>query len=70
MKADILILTSFEIGLFVWMIVYQVGIWNYQLPTNSVTYWWMMQVGMVLGFVTAMPVNWWLIKKGIKEPCA
>lgn len=70
MKADILSLTSFEVGLFGWMIIYQVGIWDYQLPVDSATYWWMMQVGMFLGSVTAMPVNWWLIKKGIKEPCA
>ncbi|MFC7482973.1 DUF4396 domain-containing protein [Luedemannella flava] len=26
-----------------------------------------MQVGMMLGFVTAYPVNAWLIRKGIKE---
>jgi len=32
------------------------------------TYWWMMQVGMAVGFATAMLVNWFLIKKGIKEP--
>lgn len=30
----------------------------------------MMQIGMVIGFGTAMPVNWWLISQGIKEPCA
>jgi hypothetical protein len=27
----------------------------------------MMQIAMVLGFITAFPTNWWLIKKGIKE---
>lgn len=70
MKADILSLTSFGVGLFGSMVAYQVGIWQYQLPMNSATYWWMMQVGMFIGFGTAMPVNWWLIKKGIKEPCA
>ncbi|MEO8081682.1 MAG: DUF4396 domain-containing protein [Caldimonas sp.] len=26
-----------------------------------------MQVAMVAGFVTAYPVNWWLIRAGIKE---
>lgn len=69
-KADILSLTSFEIGLFGWMIIYEVAIWNYRLPMNTWTYWWMMQIGMVLGFATAMPVNWWLITKNIKEHCA
>ena len=27
----------------------------------------MMQLGMFLGFLTSYPVNWWLIRKGIKE---
>ncbi|KAL9106713.1 MAG: hypothetical protein Q9227_008282 [Pyrenula ochraceoflavens] len=69
-KADILSLTSFEIGLFGWMVAYQVGIWNYRLEMTTWTYWWMMQVGMILGAATAFPVNWFLIGKGIKEPCA
>ena len=69
-KADILSLTSFEVGAFGWMVAFQVGIWGYGLEMTTWTYWWMMQVGMVLGFGTAVPVNWWLIGKGIKEPCA
>ena len=43
-KADILSLTAFELGLFGWMVAYQVGIWHYQLQTNSWVYWWQMQV--------------------------
>jgi hypothetical protein len=27
----------------------------------------MMQVAMLFGFVTAYPVNWWLLKVGLKE---
>jgi hypothetical protein len=27
----------------------------------------MMQIAMVVGFLTTYPVNWWLIRKGIKE---
>jgi hypothetical protein len=69
-KADILSLTAFEIGLFGWMVAYQVGIFGYRLEMNTWTYWWMMQVGMFLGFWTAAPVNWWLITRNIKEPCA
>ena len=26
-----------------------------------------MQLAMALGFATALPMNWWLIKTGIKE---
>jgi len=69
-KADVLSLTSFEVGAFGWMVAYQVGIWGYRLSMTTWTYWWMMQVGMAMGFATAMPINWFLIKKGIKEPCA
>jgi hypothetical protein len=27
----------------------------------------MMQIGMVAGFFTSYPINWWLLRKGIKE---
>ena len=27
----------------------------------------MMQVGMMIGFATAYPMTWWLLKMGIKE---
>ncbi|KAK4503436.1 hypothetical protein PRZ48_004351 [Zasmidium cellare] len=68
-KADILSLTSFEVGAFAWMIIYQVGIFNYKLEMTTWTYWWLMQMGMNLGYATAVPMNWWLLTKGIKEPC-
>ena len=28
----------------------------------------MMQIGMIVGFITAYPMNWWLVQVGIKEP--
>jgi len=67
-KADFASLTAFEIGLFGWMAIYQVGIWDWRLGMVNTVYWWMMQVGMILGFVTSYPMNWVLIKYGIKEP--
>jgi hypothetical protein len=48
------------------MVIYQVGIWDYKIIMIGWTYWWMMQVGMFLGFWTAVPINWWLIKKAIE----
>ena len=27
----------------------------------------MMQLGMLIGFGTSYPMNWWLIRRGIKE---
>ena len=44
LKADVLSLVFFEIGLFGWMAIFQIAIFNWRLEMNTVTYWWMMQV--------------------------
>jgi hypothetical protein len=67
-KADTLSLTAFEIGLFGWMALYSIVIFHEGLHPDSPVYWFMMQIGMVLGFATSYPVNWWLLRSGIKEP--
>lgn len=69
-KADFLSLSFFEIGLFGWMAIFQFAIFGEKLPMDGVVYWWMMQIGMFLGHWTAFPINYWLIKEEIKEPCA
>lgn len=66
-KADTLSIVAFQAGLFGGMAVYQRLIWNPGLPKTTATYWMMMQLAMILGFFTAMPVNAWLIRKGLKE---
>ena len=43
-KADVLSLLSFEVGLFAWMALFQIAIFEWRLEMNTVTYWWMMQV--------------------------
>ena len=43
-------------------------IWKPPLPIDSSSHWFMMQIGMMLGFVTSWPVNRWLLRHGIKEP--
>ena len=68
-KADVVSLTSFEVGAFGWMVAFQVGIFGYRIDMNTWLYWWMMQIGMALGACTAFPVNYWLIKHKVKEPC-
>jgi len=30
------------------------------------TYWFMMQIGMVLGFIASFPANWYLVRAGVK----
>lgn len=66
-KADTLSIVAFQVGLFGWMALYTLVIWRPPLMVPSPEHWFMMQVGMVIGFFTAWPVNAWLIRKGIKE---
>ncbi|GAA1479145.1 DUF4396 domain-containing protein [Nocardioides aestuarii] len=68
-KADILSLTAFEVGLFAWMVFQALVLFPEPDPVrpDSPVYWFGMQVGMCLGFVTAYPVNAWLISRGVKE---
>jgi hypothetical protein len=66
-RADTLSIVAFQVGLFAWMIISAKLLWQPPLQINTSTHWWMMQVGMILGFFTAYPVNRWLVKKGWKE---
>lgn len=67
LKADTLSLIAFEVGLFGWMALVQKLWFAPGLDAADPVFWFMMQVGMSVGFVTAYPANWWLVKKGIKH---
>jgi Domain of unknown function (DUF4396) len=69
-KSDTLSVLGFEVGLFGWMAVAHYVIWEPPLPIDSSSHWFMMQIGMMMGFVTSWPVNRWLLQHGIKEPMA
>ena len=68
-KADILSLTAFEVGLFAWMAFQALVLFPrpHTIDPSSPVYWFGMQIGMCLGFLTAYPVNAWLIRRGTKE---
>jgi hypothetical protein len=65
-KADTVSLVAFEIGMFVWMGLTNKVFFSSPLHPDSVVYWFMMQIAMVVGFLTTYPANWLLIRKGIK----
>lgn len=66
-KADTLSLIAFEVGLFGWMALMRFVLFHPKLEPDQPAYWFMMQVGMAVGFATSYPVNRWLIRRGIKE---
>ena len=67
LQADTLSLTSWQIGMYGWMAISIFIIFNRKLEATDPIFWFLMQIGMLFGFITAYPVNWWLMKKGIKE---
>lgn len=66
-KADTISLIAFEIGMFGWMAIVHFLLFTNPPEPTSPEYWFMMQISMILGFLTSYPANWWLIKKGTKH---
>jgi hypothetical protein len=68
LKSDTLSVITFEIGLFGWMAVtFFVFFPQPHVKSDHAAYWFLMQVGMIVGFLTSYPANSWLIRHGIKE---
>jgi Domain of unknown function (DUF4396) len=70
-KADTLSLTAWQIGMFGFMAFAHFFVFGQligtELQVSSAEFWFTMQIAMLCGFVTSYPVNWWLIRSGIKE---
>ncbi len=70
-KVDCLSLASWQIGMYGFMAFadfYLFGtLLGTRLRTDTASFWFMMQLAMLCGFATAYPVNWWLIRSGVKE---
>ncbi len=66
-KADTLSLAAFEAGLFAWMALVQRVWFTPGLKADEPVFWFMMQIGMSVGFLTTYPANHWLVRHGIKK---
>ena len=68
-RADTISIAAFELGMFGWMIVTRYILFPEpnRLHPDSVVFWLMMQIAMIIGCITAYPANLWLIKKQWKE---
>ena len=67
-KADTLSLTAWQVGMYGFMAIAQFAYFRPLLgkpiEVNTPEFWFTMQIAMLCGFVTAYPVNWWLIEAG------
>lgn len=70
-KADTLSLTAWQVGMYGFMAFAHFYVFKQVLgikvDATSPVFWFAMQFAMICGFATAYPVNWWLIRQGIKE---
>jgi hypothetical protein len=66
-KADTLSMTAWQIGMYGWMAIATFLIFGMEIKKTDPVFWFMMQIAMLFGFLTSYPVNWWLLKAGLKE---
>lgn len=67
-RADTLSIVAFQVGMSVWaVLVYFVLFQSPHLKVNEAVFWFMMQIGMIIGFLTSYPVNIFLVKSRWKE---
>src|SRR3546814_4737133 len=71
LKADALSLTAWQVGMYGAMAIAQFAIFRplFGLRVDAALpeFWFAMQIAMLAGFGTALPVNVWLLKRGIQE---
>jgi len=71
LKADAVSLSAWQLGMYGFMAFAGLFIFDHEfgspLSVDSIEFWFMMQIAMFFGFATAYPVNWFLIRRGIKD---
>jgi hypothetical protein len=71
LKADTLSLAAWQVGMYGFMAFAQLfafkALLGSRAEVDTVEFWFAMQLAMVAGFITSYPVNWWLVRAGIKE---
>ena len=67
-KVDTASIVSFQVGLFGWLAIVMLVIWpHHGISIASADFWFQMQIGMMLGFLTAWSVNHALVNARVKE---
>lgn len=72
-QADTLSLTAWQVVMYGFMaiayfVIFHIGL-GVKLATNTVEFWFMMQISMFCGFMTSYPVNRWLIQSASRKGC-
>jgi hypothetical protein len=71
LKADAPSISSWQVGMYGLMAIAQFAVFRsvFGGTASALTpeFWATMQLAMVAGFLCAYPVNWWLVRSGVKE---
>ncbi|PZE32874.1 DUF4396 domain-containing protein [Curtobacterium sp. MCSS17_006] len=71
LKADTLSIIAWQVGMYGLMAIGQFAVLPALLGGRASVltpeFWVLMQLAMAAGFVCSYPVNWWLIRRGVKE---
>lgn len=65
-KIDFWSLTAWQVGMYGWSAIVNWGLKLHFTPVMP-AFWLMMAIGMACGFITAYPMNWLLVRLGIKK---
>ena len=65
-RADLLPVSLFEFALFVVLTPLDHFVFPEALRPNNPVFWFILQVGLVIGFFAAWPAGSWLIRRGVK----
>jgi hypothetical protein len=65
LKIDFFSLTAWQVGMYGWMALV-IFVWFGPIAPTRMEFWFMMQLAMACGFLTSYPMNWLLIKTGVK----
>ena len=71
LKADVASISAWQVGMYGLMAIIQFlafrPMFGGTAEVNTPEFWFAMQAAMLAGFCTAYPVNWLLIRAGVKE---
>ncbi len=66
LRIDFLSLTSWQVGMYLCSYLILNVLFHGTVPHSSPIFWFAMQLAMLVGFVCAYPMNWFLVSRGIK----
>jgi branched-subunit amino acid transport protein len=71
LKADAASITAWQVGMYGFMAVAQIlwfrPLYGAMAEVNQPEFWFAMQIAMLCGFSASYPVNWILVRAGLKE---